>query len=329
MAKETVIEEARNDGGRLIAAYGKNYFLKVFPASSIGYTKWSLVKIGSSGKEHLDFYLPYEEMRIFCEEVESGLCGKKITADKGNRYPAAYQFVGGKDGSRKLNIGASSKAGYVAVNVTNGKEHGLMAISFHALRTLSFNFRLMTGLIPVTKGYYSDLKTALIEGEKKSEEYHKDIPDEDLDLDTDEDVEEEEPTEKAEPKKAEKPKEAPKAEKPKTAPKAVNKPVTAPAAGDSNPAKILTGTVSMAVKSEIKKSKNGFSFAGKFVKDDGTEGDTDYTVTIPANAEISKDDFIALRDQAKESLGGDTPLCVRFKYQMRKGEKELTFISFE
>ena len=161
--------------GAILKAFGQNYLVSVTPILNIDRVKWSVVKIGSSGKDFTDFYLTVKQMRQLCEEIENGVAGKKLSADSTSQYPGAYKYVTGENGSKKLNIGGGQKGIRVQTQVNkDGKwDNKMSVVPWEDLKEMAFLFRLVTGLIPVMGGsYYHNLFKAFLEGEKDRSKYH-------------------------------------------------------------------------------------------------------------------------------------------------------------
>lgn len=179
MARTTKAEIFENE--QLIRVYGSKTFFAVSPAPSIDKVKFSIVDIGSGGKEFIDIYLSTEEVRQFCADVDSGEAKKKIDADTGN-YPAAYQWARGEKGVKKLVIGGGMKGVRVqASDASTGTTKKKMAVvQFNDLKELSFMFKLAYGLIPVQEGsYYENLYRAFIDniGNHRSIVNYNDVDD--------------------------------------------------------------------------------------------------------------------------------------------------------
>lgn len=162
MARTTKAETFENE--QLIRVYGSKTFFAVSPAPNIDKVKFSIVDIGSGGKDFIDIYLSTEEVRQFCADVDNGLAKKKIDADTGN-YPTAYQWVRGENGAKRLIIGGGMKGVRIqATDASSGTTRKKMAVvQFNDLKELSFMFKLAYGLIPVQEGsYYEHLYRTFI-----------------------------------------------------------------------------------------------------------------------------------------------------------------------
>ena len=167
MAEEKVYKtfKAILEEGSICKSYGSKYIFNCAPCPTLERVRFSLVELGTQGKKHLDFYLPFERisalpgMREFCDEIDSGTAEKRIAADMKNSYPQAYQFVSGKDGSKKLNIGAGQKGIRVQIQQNiDGKWESMMAVigGMGVLKSISFWFKAVMGITPVN-GYYAQL----------------------------------------------------------------------------------------------------------------------------------------------------------------------------
>lgn len=179
MARTTKAEIFENE--QLIRVYGSKTFFAVSPAPNIDKVKFSIVDIGSGGKDFIDIYLSTEEVRQFCVDVDNGVAKKKIDADTGN-YPTAYQWVRGENGAKRLIIGGGMKGVRIqATDASSGTARKKMAvIQFNDLKELSFMFKLAYGLIPVQEGsYYEHLYRTFIDnvGNHRSSANYNDADD--------------------------------------------------------------------------------------------------------------------------------------------------------
>ena len=147
-------------------AYGKETFLKVVVAPSIDKVKFTIVKMNTQGKDHVDFYLDIDDMRKFANDVASGVADKKFAADANEQYPKAYQFITGENGSKRMNIGGGMKGIRFNIKTPEGIKNAI--VPTEVLRTICYDFRVVVGLIPVTQGtYYHSLIAAFYNGEKQ------------------------------------------------------------------------------------------------------------------------------------------------------------------
>lgn len=158
MAKITKKEQLAD--GQLIKVFGQKSMFAVYPAPEIDRVRFTIVDLGTNGKEFIDIYLTTEEVRSFCADIDNGVARAKFDADTGN-YPSAYQWAKGENAAKRLTIGGGSKVkNGVRVNmshVINGTTKRKNAVVlFSDLQELSFLFKLTYGLIPVTPGSHYD-----------------------------------------------------------------------------------------------------------------------------------------------------------------------------
>lgn len=147
-------------------AYGRETFLKVVPAPSIDKVKFTIVSMKTNGKDHLDFYLDFDDMRKFTDDVASGTAAKKFAADMNEQYPKAYQFTTGENGCKHLNVGGGQKGIRFNIKTPDGVKNAI--VPWEVLKTICFDFRLIAGLTPVVQGtYYHALIAAFYNGEKE------------------------------------------------------------------------------------------------------------------------------------------------------------------
>lgn len=154
--KTTEMEMAEK--GEFLREYGQKYFVVAVEALEIGRVKWSMVRIGSNGKDEVNFYLPAEDMFMLCQELKRGVAQKKIANDPSS-YPSAYKYVTGEKGSIHLNIGASKKNGNVSngvasIQMQDASNNYIMAVSIGALEKMAEKYLLDIGYTPATPGSY-------------------------------------------------------------------------------------------------------------------------------------------------------------------------------
>jgi hypothetical protein len=219
--KKTELEMAKE--GEFLREYGKNHFVVVSEALSIGRVKWNMVPIGAKGQKDLVFYMTTEQMLGLCSEILNGVFAKKIAADQ-NAYPSAYQYMTGEDGSLRLNIGGGKVGCRVQMQdkKANPVVNYTMAVSVEALLTMARKYTLCTGMTPVAPGsYYASVIASFEEGREERKGFRKPKPEEIGDsVDANNVVDESaEPTHKAEPNK-----EPTKADVKKETPKPADKP---------------------------------------------------------------------------------------------------------
>ncbi len=158
---KTTLEMFEN--GSILTVYGSKNLVSVSPAFAIDRVKVSIVELGTGGKNYTDVFLTCEEMRLFCEEIDRGIAFKKISEDTGD-FPSAYEWRKGKNGSKCLKIGGGKKG--VRVQTHDKK---MTVVQYSDLRTLSFNYKLISGLIMVNNGYYKTLVDAFYSKQEERE----------------------------------------------------------------------------------------------------------------------------------------------------------------
>ena len=173
--KKAKIEEMLHDGA-VLKSFGSKFFTSIVLVPDICKAKVEQVEIGKGGKNANTVYLDLELLRQLFADIDAGIFTARITADKKNQYPQAYQFVTGEDGSKKVNIGASQKSGHIAfqTQVKKGEkwDNRIMAIAVSELVQAGFLFKLCLGLIPTDAGsYYGRLKTIFNDGVAEKQKY--------------------------------------------------------------------------------------------------------------------------------------------------------------
>lgn len=172
------IEDQLKDGS-ILKVYSAKSFLNVIPCPDIHKVKFSIVKIGSGGKEHCDFYMKTSDMRKLCANIDKGIAYKTIESEDAKAsYPAAVIYTTGTDGSKKISIGNGSSGYRVQIqNKVNDKyERMFTTISerYSALQDMSFWYKAVMGLISVSR-YYGHLVDIFWEGVEDRKKYsHKD-----------------------------------------------------------------------------------------------------------------------------------------------------------
>ena len=98
-------EEARE--GDIACFYAEKNFLKVKQAFGIDKVCFSFVKKGTKG-DGVNIYIPVDEFDLLCDKILNLALYKKIVEEKAKKveYPGAYSCTVGKDGSKKICIGA-------------------------------------------------------------------------------------------------------------------------------------------------------------------------------------------------------------------------------
>lgn len=168
---KTEIEMARE--GEFLREYGKQYFVAVSEALSIGRVKWEMVPIGKSGKGGLVFYMTTEQVLGICKEINNGTFAKKIAADTG-AYPGAYKYATGEDASLHLNIGGGKAGCRIQMQDAKKKLNYTMAVSMEAMIRMAQKYMLDTGMIAVApNSYYASVIAAFEEGREKRAQFRK------------------------------------------------------------------------------------------------------------------------------------------------------------
>lgn len=166
-------EQYRN--GAVCVSYGSTHFVSVNPVPTIDKCRFSIVKLGTSGKDHLDFYLDIQDMRQLCEEFigDASAAIRKIQADMKNQFPSAYSYITGQNGSLILNIGAGEKGCRIQIRDKTKNVQKMTVVPFKNLKEMAFGFYLVMGLIPVMKNsYYGKLYDAFWNGSEERDKYY-------------------------------------------------------------------------------------------------------------------------------------------------------------
>lgn len=170
---KSVKEQYRN--GAVCVSYGSTHFVSVNPIPTIDKCRFSIVRLGTSGKDHLDFYLDIQDMRQLCEEFigDASAAKRKIQADMKNQFPSAYSYITGQNGSLILNIGAGEKGCRIQIRDKSNNIQKMTVVPFKDLKEMAFGFYLIMGLIPVTKNsYYGKLYDAFWNGSEERDKYY-------------------------------------------------------------------------------------------------------------------------------------------------------------
>ena len=291
-----MIKELFEDG-KILEEYGKTHFLTITPCPLIERVRFSIMKIGDKGKNPSDFYLPYPDMITLCEDILSPnmIFAKKCTEDANNKYPGAYKYVTGKDGSKKLNIGGGQKGVRIQTIITgaNGiSEIRSTAVSYNSIRCMALYFQYIIGLRP-SSYYISELVSIFYETSNSRK----------TSLSKDDSINDVSPSEES----------------------SSNEPLPEEHSFEENESKLpdedlklkAPKAIKMYCVTEIKKTKRGHELGCKVCNNDMTMGNNIYTVCIKNDAEISKDQFIRLRDTIKEKLSDDDkrPPLISFTYE--------------
>lgn len=109
--------------------YADKSFLKVKQAFGIDKICFSFVKKGTNG-DGIDIYLPIDEFDLLCDKILNNTLHKKILEEKQKNveYPGAYTCPVGKDGSKKICIGAGKASAVCiqgSVKTDNGKNNNI------------------------------------------------------------------------------------------------------------------------------------------------------------------------------------------------------------
>ena len=206
--KKYLTEKEVLASGAVLKEYTQTDFLSVSPAPAIGRVKFSIVKQGTAGKDHADFYLGMEAFRLLIGDLCSAAGIKKLNESADHQYPDAFKMTSGTDGSKHLNIGGGRKGVRIQIQVKEGEKwnNRMVIVPFDALRSCKFRFELVMGLIPTQEGsYYRSLYDAFWDGEEQRAKYYRSSYDEAGDGDY-------RPQKQEETPKESKPVEAPKAE---------------------------------------------------------------------------------------------------------------------
>lgn len=182
--KYTTMEDHLKNGC-ILKSYGTENLVSVCMVPKIHMVRISVVKIGTSGKDKMDFYLSIDKVRLFCGEIDDHQAAKKIASTDPNGYPNAYNYVSGTNGSKELHIGNGQKGIRVQVRVNTGGKwvQKMSVISMDDLKNMSFYFKLVTGLVVVRPGsYYDHLVKCYDEWVEKSGSFSSDF-DEEMDGD--------------------------------------------------------------------------------------------------------------------------------------------------
>ena len=142
--------------GEFLREYGKQYFVVVSEALSIGRVKWNMVPIGKSGQGDITFYLTTEQMLDLCSEILSGRFATNVKNDNG-QFPQAYSYMTGADGSLHLAIGGGNAGTRVQMRNTKATPKALnytMGVSMKAWVMMARKYMLCTGMTTVVPGSY-------------------------------------------------------------------------------------------------------------------------------------------------------------------------------
>lgn len=163
--KQYLTEKDLLSSGSILKEYTQEDFISVVPAPAIGRVKFSIIKQGTSGKEHNDFYMDMEKFRLLTQDLCSASGIKKLSESADHQYPDAFKFTTGTDGSKHLNIGGGRKGVRIQIQEKSGDKwnNKMVTIPHDSLRSMKFRFELVMGLVPVSH-YYMSLVDAFWEG---------------------------------------------------------------------------------------------------------------------------------------------------------------------
>lgn len=101
------MEKKEAKEGNICCFYADKSFLKVKQAFGIDRICFSFVKKGTKGSGQ-NIYMTIDEFDLLCDSILSLNLFKKISAEKQKnaQFPGAYVYVTGKDGTKKICIGA-------------------------------------------------------------------------------------------------------------------------------------------------------------------------------------------------------------------------------
>lgn len=177
MEKEKNLIESLKQGGSLHEVWTTSTGLTMIPNPSIENIRWSIVQKGSGGTDAVDFYMNLKNAVLMFREIwenDGAAAKKKFEKDKSSDFPQAYTFVSGKDGSRKFGLGTGKNG--LAVQIQNKETSGwkrkFIPVSWDDVRYFAFMGLLVLGLVPVSDGYYKDVKDAFYEGCKYRDSMH-------------------------------------------------------------------------------------------------------------------------------------------------------------
>ena len=173
--KKRYTEKDIFSSGAILKEYTQTDFISVSPAPGIGKVKFSIVKQGTNGKDHADFYLGMEAFRLLCNDLNSASGYKKLAESVNEQYPNAFKFTSGTKGTKHLNIGGGQKGIRIQIQVKSGEkwDNRLVIVPYDALRSMKFRYELVMGLIPTQEGsYYRSLYDAFWASEAQRATYY-------------------------------------------------------------------------------------------------------------------------------------------------------------
>lgn len=109
--------EALAQEGTFEVSYGKEWFVKIKDALSIGKVVFSFVNKHNAKDEHFDIYLDVNRFLALCADFESRVAFRVLAEEKaaGEKYPKFYRFLSGENGERSIGIGPSDVKGAIVL----------------------------------------------------------------------------------------------------------------------------------------------------------------------------------------------------------------------
>jgi hypothetical protein len=169
--------------GEFLREYGKQYFVVASEALNIGRVKWNMVPIGKKGQGDIAFYLTTEQMLALCTEILNGEFARKVKEDQANKYPKAYAYMTGEDGSLHMAIGAGNVGCRIQMRNTKVQPqlNYTMAVSMESMSTMARKYMLCTGLMPIAPGsYYAGIVEKFESGREERAKFRKPLPDDEI-----------------------------------------------------------------------------------------------------------------------------------------------------
>ena len=154
--------------GIISVFYSKKYMLSINEALDIDHVRFSIVRLGTDGKEHKDFFLETKDMIWLCNEIDNGIAEERIAAASSSGNSVVYSFVAGEGGNQIMHIGS----GKIDVRLDIQDRHDersawYVPLKMKDLYDLAFMYKLLTGLIQTQEfSYYRTLQEAFILGRR-------------------------------------------------------------------------------------------------------------------------------------------------------------------
>lgn len=133
------MENLRNEKRELLRSTGKNYMIMVSEIPSINKVRWTMVSIGSKGKEVIECFMSTEDMQALCTDILTGTFVEKLAADE-NECPSAYKYEMRKDKSVHLNIGNGKVGVRIQMHDYNLGVEYMMAVSLNKLEDMAAEY---------------------------------------------------------------------------------------------------------------------------------------------------------------------------------------------